>query len=191
LSRYIVVSRVTKRPIFEFVSSAIHPGDALIAFAFEDDYSFGVLQSIFHWEWFKAKCSTLKGDFRYTGDTVFDTFVWPQKPNEDQIRAVANIDVELRNLRGQILVENEWGLKQLYSSLETPGENPLRDVHQRLDLAVADAYGFQGGDVLGFLLDYNLSAASVELSKKVIVWPGLPTLIKNREDFVSDDCIKV
>ena len=43
-----------------------------------DDYSFGILQSGIHWAWFMARCSTLKGDFRYTSDTVFDTFPWPQ-----------------------------------------------------------------------------------------------------------------
>ena len=45
LSRYIVCARVTKRPIFEFVSASIHPNDALMAFPFEDDYSFGIIQS--------------------------------------------------------------------------------------------------------------------------------------------------
>ena len=46
--------------------------------AFADDYSFGILQSEIHWAWFTAKCSTLTARFRYTSDTVFDTFPWPQ-----------------------------------------------------------------------------------------------------------------
>ncbi|HVM49974.1 MAG TPA: type IIL restriction-modification enzyme MmeI, partial [Candidatus Acidoferrum sp.] len=66
LPRYITCARVTKRPIFEFISSAIHPDNMLIVFPFADDYSFGILQSGIHWAWFKARCSTLKGDFRYT-----------------------------------------------------------------------------------------------------------------------------
>ena len=57
LSRYLVCSRVTKRPVFAFVSSKIRPGDALQVFAFEDDYSFGILQSSAHWLWFVTKCS--------------------------------------------------------------------------------------------------------------------------------------
>ena len=40
LSRYIACPRVTKRPAFEFISSAIHPDNALAVFAFADDYSF-------------------------------------------------------------------------------------------------------------------------------------------------------
>jgi hypothetical protein len=74
LTRYVACSRVTKRPIFEFVSSEIHPDNTVIAFSFADDYSFGVLQSHTHWRWFNARCSTLGGTFRYTSDTVFDTF---------------------------------------------------------------------------------------------------------------------
>ena len=78
LPRYIACPRVTKRPTFEFISIQIHPDNALAVFAFADDYSFGILQSGIHWLWFKERCSTLKGDFRYTSDTVFDTFAWPQ-----------------------------------------------------------------------------------------------------------------
>ena len=49
-----------------------------MVFPFADDYSFGILQSGIHWAWFTAKCSTLTERFRYTSDTVFDTFPWPQ-----------------------------------------------------------------------------------------------------------------
>ena len=57
LTRFIVCSRVTKRPVFVFISREIRPGDALSCFTFEDDYSFGILQSSAHWLWFITKCS--------------------------------------------------------------------------------------------------------------------------------------
>jgi hypothetical protein len=78
VSRYTACSRVTKRPIFEFISPDIHPDNTLVVFPLADDYSFGILQSSAHWAWFTAKCSTLTARFRYTSDTVFDTFPWPQ-----------------------------------------------------------------------------------------------------------------
>src|SRR5208282_635959 len=62
LPRYIACGRVTKRPIFEFVSRNIHPNDALQVFVYDDDYSFGILQSDTHWTWFMNRCSTLKSD---------------------------------------------------------------------------------------------------------------------------------
>ena len=78
LRRFVVCSRVTKRPIFVFVSPKIRPGDALSCFTFEDDYSFGILQSAAHWQWFVAKCSKLTERLRYSPESVFDTFPWPQ-----------------------------------------------------------------------------------------------------------------
>jgi hypothetical protein len=120
LPRYIVCARVTKRPIFEFISSAIRPDSSLTFFSFADDYSFGILQSGLHWLWFKERCSTLKGDFRYTSDTVFDTFPWPQAPTLKQINAVVVAARELRNLRHEIMQDNGWSLRELYKSLETP-----------------------------------------------------------------------
>jgi hypothetical protein len=59
LDRYIVCGRVTKRPIFEFLSRDIHPKAALVAFPRDDDYTFGILQSSAHWSWFTERCSTL------------------------------------------------------------------------------------------------------------------------------------
>lgn len=190
LKRFIAVSRVTKRPIFEFVSTHIHPGDALVAFAFEDDYSFGVLQSLFHREWFKARCSTLKGDSRYTGDTVFDTFPWPQNPTFSEVKNVAQAAFELRQYRRRLITENQWGLKQVYETLELPGKNPLKELHYKLDLAVGQAFGISTGEnVLAFLLELNRRVAEMEQAGDVVTGPGLPVSIKNVEDFISDDCI--
>lgn len=86
LSRYIACSRVTKRPVFDFVDFRIRPSDALQVFPLSDDYSFGILQSHIHWIWFTACCSTLKGDFRYTSNTVFNSFPFPQSPTLTQIK---------------------------------------------------------------------------------------------------------
>ncbi|MCH8207845.1 MAG: hypothetical protein IIA62_02115 [Nitrospinae bacterium] len=51
-SRYIVCAQITKRPIFEFIETGINPNAALIVFPFEDDYTFGILQSDTPWKWF-------------------------------------------------------------------------------------------------------------------------------------------
>jgi hypothetical protein len=85
LSRYIVCGQVTKRPVFEFVCPDIRPNAACMVFPYDDDYSFGILQSAIHWVWFINRCSTLTERFRYTSNTVFDTFPWPQNPSEDAI----------------------------------------------------------------------------------------------------------
>jgi len=190
--RYIAISRVTKRPIFEFVSSAIHPDNALVVFPFADDYSFGVLQSGIHFSWFKARCSTLEGRFRYTSDTVFDSFPWPQNPTKDQIRAVAAAGVALRKLRRDTMNKLKYSLRQLYRTLEEPGSNPLREAHARLDTAVSAAYGMPNdSDPLAFLLALNLELAAKEKSCEAITPPGLPLQSQEQTDFTTGDCIRV
>ncbi|MHA0036027.1 DNA methyltransferase [Deinococcus sp. PESE-38] len=101
VNRYIVCSRVTKRRIFEFISSEIRPNDKLQVFLFEDDYSFGILSSALHWEWFKARCTTLKADFNYNSEAIFDTFPWPQAPTPEQVRGVAAAAVPCASCGGR------------------------------------------------------------------------------------------
>ncbi|MGO9476512.1 MAG: DNA methyltransferase [Limisphaerales bacterium] len=190
--RYIACSRTTKRGIFEFVSQAIHADSKLVIFPMPDDYSFGVMQSGIHWEWVVAKGSTLKGDQNYTSDTVFDTFAWPQAPTLKQIRAVADTALALRTLRHEIMQDNGWSLRELYKSLETPGENRLRDAHAALDTAVRAAYGMKPAeDILAFLLKLNLELAEKESAGTSITPPGLPAFVEKPKDFISNDCVSI
>ena len=191
LSRFIVCSRVTKRPVFVFLSPAIRPGDALSCFVFEDDYSFGVLQSHAHWHWFVAKCSKLTERFRYTPESVFDTFPWPQSPSVKQIEAVAEAGREVRRVRDEALKKIKGGLRAVYRTLELPGKNPLKDAHAALDMAVLDAYGFSPKkDLLAQLLELNLAvAARIERGGQVTA-PGIPESYPDPSRLITDDCIR-
>lgn len=192
IPRFVACSRVTKRPIFEFVSSRIRPSDVVMAFPLPDDYSFGILQSGVHWAWFVATCSTLKRDFRYTSDTVFDTFPWPQDPGLRQVQAIAAAAVDLRALRRKVMIDNGWSLRDLYRTLDSPGKNPLRDAHEQLDSAVRAAYGMKPReDPLAFLLELNGRLAEAEKAGDKIVAPGLPPCVKNADAFVTEDCVRM
>jgi hypothetical protein len=190
-SRYLVCSRVTKRPVFAFVSTDIRPGDALQVFVFEDDYSFGVLQSQVHWLWFTTKCSKLTERFRYTPDSVFDTFPWPQKPTAKLIDAVAEAGRAIRRLRRDALEHMTGGLRALYRTLELPGANPLKDAHAALDAAVLAAYGFSAKkDLLAQLLALNLAVAARLDRGEAVTAPGLPKNHPNPDSLVTADCIR-
>ena len=195
LPRYVVCARVTKRPIFEFIAADVRPDSSLTVFPFSDDYSFGILQSAPHFEWFKACCSTLEERFRYTSDTVFDTFPWPQFPTAKQARAVADAAVKLRALRRDVMNRLGYSLRDLYRTLDDPGANPLRDAHAALDAAVRAAYGMAAdADILGFLLELNLACAAREKANKPVTPPGLPSSVaptaSDRASFVTDDCVR-
>src|SRR6184192_3545309 len=191
LRRYLACAYVTKRPIFIFVSTGIRPSNLIQVFGFEDDYSFGVLQSSLHWIWFVTKCGKLKGDFRYSAESVFDTFPWPQQPTRAQIKAVAEAAVTLRALRRETMRNLNYSLRDLYRTLEHPGDNPLRDAHARLDAAVRAAYGMaDDADPLAFLLELNLACAAKEKAGEKITPPGLPLPSNEQQKFVSQDCIQ-
>lgn len=189
--RYIACARVTKRQIFEFVSSNIHPNDKVQIFALPDDYSFGIISSGLHWIWFVEKCTTLKGDFNYNAASVWNTFPWPQEPTIKQVRDVAAAAVQLRSLRRKIMAENKWSLRSLYRTIDLPGDNPLKTAHENLDKAVCAAYGFTfGSDYLSSLLALNRSVVAAEKVGKSVQEPGLPKCIKDPKPFISKDCIE-
>jgi SAM-dependent methyltransferase len=189
LPRYIVCGQVTKRPIFEFLSPKIRPNAALMVFPLSDDYSFGVLQSSLHWLWFKERCSTLKRDPRYTSTTVFETFPWPQAPSVKAIEDVSRKGRDLRQVRLESMRQNCWSLRELYRTLDLPGDNRLRRAQNELDEAINAAYGISNRtSPLEYLLDLNLTLAQ-EGNPKSVTAPGLPPSISNVEQFVSSDCI--
>jgi hypothetical protein len=197
LNRYIVCSRISLRPIFEFISNGIKPNDALMVFTFNDDYSFGVIQSNYHSEWWKIKCSTLESRLRYTANTVWDTFPWPQTPTESQIKKVAETAQTLRTERTKVMQLHHMSLRDLYRLLEQPGKNPIKDLHLALDKAVLEAYGFDTKGktvdtdfILENLLGLNHEVAAKETKGEKVQAPGLPDWIKNKDDYVSDDCVK-
>jgi hypothetical protein len=191
LSRYVCCSRVTKRPVFVFVSTEINPSDATTVFTFDDDYSFGILQSGIHWLWFVERCSTLTERPRYTSNTVYDSFPWPQSPTLAQVRAVAGASKSLRQLRADLMGRHGYTLRDLYRTLELPGDNPLKDAHASLDAAVRKTYGMSPkANVLEFLFLLNQSVAQREASMRTVTAPGLPQIVKDRTEFVSDDCIE-
>ena len=189
--RFIACSRVTKRPLFVFVSKKIRPGDALQTFAFADDYSFAVLQSNAHWQWFITKCSKLTERFRYTPESVFDTFPWPQSSTKKQIKAVAAAGREIRAVRAKVLPTMSGGLRALYRTLELPGSNPLKDAHAALDTAVMEAYGLSARkDLLKQLLDLNLSVAAAIARGQSVTAPGVPASYGDATDLITPDCIE-
>lgn len=190
MRRFVAVSRVTKRPVFCFVSTGILPDCALQTFAVDDDYSFGVLQSAAHWSWFIQTCSKLKSDYRY-GERVWNTFPWPQHPSKKRVMAIAKTARAVRRVRNEALKKTKGGLRALYRMLELPGDNPLKDAHAALDQAVLDAYGFSSGDdLLQQLLDLNLEVADRIAKKKPVTAPGVPSDYGDPADLVTADCIQ-
>ena len=181
LDRYIAMSRVgieSRPPVFVFVDASIRPGDALQVFAFDDDYSLGILQSRWHELWFRERCSSMKIDLRYTSETVFDSFPWPQAPTEGQAVAVATASKAILDFREELAAGNDGlTLNEMYATFSEDGSNKLRQLHVALDSAVRDAYGFSDeDDILEQLLALNLSIAEALETGGPVRGPGITGL---------------
>jgi type I restriction-modification system DNA methylase subunit len=191
LHRIIVSSVHAARPIFVFVSRRFFPTHSLQLFGFSDDYSFGIIQSTFHWQWVLGIGSKIKEDTRYTRE-VWRTFPWPQEPSHAQVVAVANAAKQLRATRNVLMRENDWSLRDLYQSAEGPGSHPLGDAQRSLDQAVAEAYGIPPDqDISEFLFELNQLLAEDEKQGRTIAGPGLPKgLDPDDPRWFSADCIE-
>jgi hypothetical protein len=190
-SRILVCSKVSARPGFVFISTPFVPTDTMYLFAFDDDYTFGILQSSPHWGWTMAKGSRVRQDFQYTTD-VWRTFPWPQDPTEAQVAMVADAGRVLRRTRETLMADNRWSFRQLSQAAEVDGPHPLKDAQAALDAAVADAYGIPPDQSpVEFLLDLNQLVAEDEEQGRTVRGPDLPDHLDPKDPrWSSTDCIE-
>ena len=170
LNRYILTPRISKHRLFAWIKADIVPDSAVIAFAREDDYTFGVLHSRFHELWALAMGTQLReaeSGSRYTPTTCFETFAFPE-PGEEQREAIAKAARELNDLReGWLNPPNVSAAelkKRTLTNLYNQRPTWLHLAHEKLDAAVAAAYvwttGLPDAEILERLLALNLQRAA-------------------------------
>ena len=123
LPRYVATTRVAKHRIFTWLTGNVLPDSALIIFARDDDYFFGVLHSQIHEVWALAQGTQLRekeSGFRYTPSTCFETFPMPE-PTGEQKQAIADAARELNELRERWLNPPEWTREEVLEFPGTPG----------------------------------------------------------------------
>jgi len=140
-------------------------------FKLADDASIGILSSSIHGAWAWALSSTLKADLNYTPTSAFETFPWPRSDEaaREEIAAWAR---DLIARRSDICLERQIGLTTLYNEVDDGAYDDLRDLHRRLDEAVAAAYGWpasaahdpQESNRLLLELNRRIAAGEVEYS---------------------------
>ncbi len=141
-ARYVAAGRHGKRLLLAWADTWTLASDATNSFAFDDDYSMGILAARAHGAWAWAQSSTLKGDLRYTPSSVFLTFPWPDPVSEVQRDRVAEAARLLLARRSEICLAENIGLTKLYNAVDDGAWTDLKDLHRQLDVAVADCYGW-------------------------------------------------
>ncbi len=171
VNRYVVTPRVARHRVFVWTEAAVLPDSRLYAFAREDDYFFGVLQSRAHEVWSFATASRHStGPHTYNNTTCFETFPFP-RPTPEQESAIGEAAAELNRLRQGWLNPPEGSLaeaelkKRTLTNLYNERPTWLRLAHERLDAAVFAAYGWPAGitdgEILARLLALNLEREAV------------------------------
>ena len=169
LKRFIVTPTTSKHRLFTWLKAEVLPHNALIAFARDDDYAFGVLHSSIHELWSRASGTQLReveSGFRYTPTTCFETFPFPQ-PTGEQQEAIAEAARKLNELREGWLnpegaAESELKNRTL-TNLYNARPTWLQLAHQQLDKAIFHAYNWPDDlaepEILERLLALNLERA--------------------------------
>ena len=99
-------------------------------------YHFGVLASNVHMAWMRLVCGRLKSDYRYSKDLVYNNFPWP----EPSAKQRAKVEETAQGILAARALYPDSSLADLYDEIAMPPE--LRTAHQKNDIAVMDAYGF-------------------------------------------------
>ena len=145
LERYIATPTTAKHRLFTWLTAEIIPDHQLIVVARDDDYTFGVLHSRVHEVWTLRMGTQLETRPRYTPTTCFEMFPFPA-PSNDQREAIAEAARELNELREGWLNPADMAeaelKKRTLTNLYNTRPTWLQLAHEKLDAAVAGAYGW-------------------------------------------------
>jgi hypothetical protein len=132
-SDFFLPLKVSSRQVFS---------NALVVFAFSDWERYGILSSSIHRRWAIVQGSTLGHAPRYTPSSCFETFVTPAS-----FAGVGALMSELESHRVALQSSMGLGALSLMQRVRDPAEfdpgvKVLRALHQELDCATGEAYGW-------------------------------------------------
>jgi len=162
LPRYIATVETSKHRFFTFLDQDILPDNMLIAIASDDAFHLGVLSSRLHVFWALGAGGRLGlgNDPRYNKSRCFDPFPFPDLPENPLKQRIRDLGERLDTHRKRQQEQNpDLTLTGLYNVLEKlrAGESLnakektvhdqglvtlLRQIHDELDAAVLEAYGW-------------------------------------------------
>ena len=181
---------MAKHRPFVFLGGEVLPDDGLIAIALTDAAALGVLSSRLHLIWARATGSTLEDRPRYNNSRCFDPFPFPT-PTPAQSTRIRDLDETLdAHRKRQQALHPGLTITGMYNVLEKlrSGEaltekerviheqglvSVLKQIHDDLDAAVLEAYGWPATladeEILERLVALNAERAEEE-KRGLIRW---------------------
>ncbi len=159
LARVLVISRVTEHPGFVFLPSGVVYSERLVVFADQRLALFCLLQGRLHEVWARFFSSTLEDRLMYAPSDCFETFPFPEC--WEQATGLEGAGRGYYDFRAALMVKNNEGLTNTYNRFHDPAERDpdilkLRGLHDAMDRAVLDAYGWTDlHPTCDFFLDYQ------------------------------------
>ena len=159
LSRVLVMGQTSKFRALTFLPIPMVYDQKLIVFPTSSFAFFAVMQSRLHDAWALFFGSSLEDRPVYTPSDCFETYPFPE--NYQHARTLEYLGEEYYKCRAALMVRNNEGLTATYNRLHDPVEVSadifgLRELHQAMDRAVLDAYGWTNlQPKLEFLLEYE------------------------------------
>lgn len=189
LRRFIGTVETSKYKLFSFLAGDVCPDHKLYAIASDDAWLLGVLSSRIHLIWALTAGGTLEDRPTWTSTTCFAPFPFPIHDGTEQT-SIRHLAEELDAHRKRAQAQHGLTLTGLYNVLEklraneplTPKEKLIHDaglvsvlkqLHDDLDRAVADAYGWpwplSDEEILTRLVALNAERAAEE-ARGLIRW---------------------
>jgi len=162
LNRYIATPETTKHRVFSFLDGKVLPDNMVVTIALDDAYAIGVLSSHTHVCWALAAGGRMAtgNTPRYNKTVCFDPFPFPD-PTPEQKQKIRDLGERLDAHRKQVQASHpDITITGMYNLLEKlrAGEpftdkdreyndralvSTLKQIHDELDAAVLDAYGWE------------------------------------------------
>jgi hypothetical protein len=159
MNRVLVCSRHQPHWCLAYLPTGAIFSEGTIVFALASNGGFALLQSRIHEVWARFLGSSLEDRLRYTPTDCFQTFPFP--PAWETSATLEAAGKTYSEFRAALMIQNQQGLTTTYNRFHDPEEaDPeilrLRALHDAMDRAVLDAYGFTDlAPVCTFLLDYE------------------------------------
>ncbi|TRO96913.1 class I SAM-dependent DNA methyltransferase [Glycocaulis profundi] len=202
LQRTFVTTETAKHRIFDAVPGGTLPDNKLICFALREGRFLAILHSQIHFHWYKAnsaKIGMYEGDAVYVKSNCFDPFPFPDLEGKPELKARLDaLGERLDAFRKERLEAHDFlTMTRLYNVLERvraleagkEGEPPLtdaerdiydaglvgvlKDIHDQIDAAVAEAYGWPADleeeEILSRLVALNHERAAEE-ARGIVRW---------------------
>lgn len=166
---------VTNTGAAPYLAITSQPSDRVFAhtlavFALRSSAAFAVLQGAVHETWARCFASSLEDRLRYTPSDCFQTFPFPIGFETDP--TLEAVGTAYETFRAHLMVRSDKGLTKTYNRFHDPDETSpdiarLRELHEAMDRAVLDAYGWDDvPTACEFLLDYEVEEDEAGTRKK-------------------------